>query len=151
MVYQVSVGGRMSSYSNLSDFEWKISRWYVGTWIGTGFQASNITAPYNLKYVAFDPALGFPGGSDGKESACSVGDLSSIPGSGRSAGGKKWQSAPVFLPREVHGQRSLVGYGPWGHKEWDTTEQLTLSLFTLLIQKALHRITYTVLLVKVNK
>ena len=37
-------------------------------------------------YVAFDPALGFPGGSDGKESACSVRDLSSIPGSGRSPG-----------------------------------------------------------------
>ena len=51
MAYQVSVGGRMSSYSNLSDFEWKISRWYVGTWIGTGFQASNFTAPYNLKYM----------------------------------------------------------------------------------------------------
>ena len=81
MAYQVSVGGRMSSYSNLSDFEWKISRWYVGTWIGTGFQASNFTASYN-----FDPALGSPGGSDGKESACSVGDLSSIPGSGRSPG-----------------------------------------------------------------
>ena len=33
---------------------------------------------------------------------------------------------PVFLPGESHGQRSLVGYGPWGHKELDTTEQLIL-------------------------
>ena len=33
---------------------------------------------------------------------------------------------PVFLPRESHGQRSLVGYSPRGHKESDTTEQLTL-------------------------
>ena len=32
---------------------------------------------------------------------------------------------PVFLPREFHGQRSLVGYRPWGHKESDTAEQLT--------------------------
>ena len=32
--------------------------------------------------------------------------------------------APVFLPREFHRQRSLVGYSPWGHKESDTTEQL---------------------------
>ena len=30
----------------------------------------------------------------------------------------------------IHRQRSLVGYSPWGHKESDTTEQLTLSLFT---------------------
>ena len=32
---------------------------------------------------------------------------------------------PIFLPGESHGQRSLEGYSPWGHKELDTTEQLT--------------------------
>ena len=32
---------------------------------------------------------------------------------------------PVFLPGELHGQRSLVGYSPWGHKESDTTDRLT--------------------------
>ena len=32
------------------------------------------------------------------------------------------QPTPVFLPRNFHGQRSLVGYSPWGHKESDTTE-----------------------------
>ena len=41
---------------------------------------------------------------------------------------RKWQPIPVFLPGEFHGQRSLVGYSPWGHKESDTTEWLTLSL-----------------------
>ena len=41
---------------------------------------------------------------------------------------KEWQPLPVFLPGEFHGQRSLVGYSPWGHKESDTTEWLTLSL-----------------------
>ena len=35
---------------------------------------------------------------------------------------RKWQPASVFLPGRVHGQRSLVGYSPWGHKESDTTE-----------------------------
>ena len=30
-----------------------------------------------------------------------------------------WQSTPVFLPGESHGQRSLAGYSPWGHKELD--------------------------------
>ena len=37
---------------------------------------------------------------------------------------RKWQPTPVFLLGESHGQRSLVGYSPWGHKESDTTEQL---------------------------
>ena len=42
---------------------------------------------------------------------------------------KEWQPTPVFLPGKSHGQRSLVRYSPWGWKELDTTEQLTLSLF----------------------
>ena len=36
---------------------------------------------------------------------------------------RKWQPTPIFLPGESHGQRSLVGYSPWGHKESDTTER----------------------------
>ena len=35
---------------------------------------------------------------------------------------REWQPTPVFLPGEFHGQRSLVGYSPQGHKELDTTE-----------------------------
>ena len=38
---------------------------------------------------------------------------------------REWQPTPVFFPRKFHGPRSLVGYSPWGHKESDTTEQLT--------------------------
>ena len=34
---------------------------------------------------------------------------------------RKWQPTPVFLPGKSHGQRSLVGYSPWGHKELDMT------------------------------
>ena len=37
---------------------------------------------------------------------------------------RKWQSIPVFLPGESHGQRSLVGYSLWGYKELDMTEGL---------------------------
>ena len=33
-----------------------------------------------------------------------------------------WQLTPVFFPGESHGQRSLTGYRPWGHKESDMTE-----------------------------
>ena len=42
---------------------------------------------------------------------------------------REWQSTPIFLPGEFHGQRSLVGYSPWGHKESDKTERLTFPLF----------------------
>ena len=41
---------------------------------------------------------------------------------------REWLSIPVFLLGESNGQKSLVGYSPWGCKELDTTEQLTLSL-----------------------
>ena len=36
---------------------------------------------------------------------------------------KEMESTPVFLPGESHGQRSMAGYGPWSHKESDTTAQ----------------------------
>ena len=42
---------------------------------------------------------------------------------------REWQPPPVFLPGEFYGQRSLVGYSPWGSKESNTTEGLTLSYF----------------------
>ena len=38
---------------------------------------------------------------------------------------REWQPTPVFLPGEFHGQKSLEGYSPWGHKESDTKEQLS--------------------------
>ena len=38
---------------------------------------------------------------------------------------RKWQPTPVFLPGESQGQRNLVGYSPWGHKELDTTSDYT--------------------------
>ena len=68
---------------------------------------------------------GVRGSSVGKEPACNAGDARdtySIPGSGRSPWRRAWQPTPVFLPEESHGQRSLAGYSPWGHKESGTTE-----------------------------
>ena len=38
------------------------------------------------------------------------------------------QSTPALLPGKFHGQRSLIGFSPWGHKESDMTERLSLSL-----------------------
>jgi len=63
-----------------------------------------------------------PCGSDSKESVCNVGDPGLIPGLGRFPWRREWQPTPVFLPGEFHGQRSLVGYSPWSHKESDRAE-----------------------------
>ena len=49
---------------------------------------------------------------------------------------RKWQSTPVLLPGKSHGQRSLVGYSPWGCKESDTTEWLH---FHFHFQSTIHQ------------
>ena len=55
--------------------------------------------------------LGFPGSSDGKESACSAGDPGSILGQEDPLGEGAWQSTPVFLSGESHGQRWATVHG----------------------------------------
>ena len=75
---------------------------------------------------------GFPGGASNKEPVCQysqIWDTSSIPGLGRSPWKKPWQLTPAFLPGESHGKKSLAVYSLWDHRESDTTDQLTLSLF----------------------
>ena len=47
---------------------------------------------------------------------------------------RKWWPTPLFLPGKSQGQRSLEGYGPWGHKESDTTEPLNMHRTSLVIQ-----------------
>ena len=68
---------------------------------------------------------GFPCGADGKESTCNVGDLGMIPRLGRSPGGRHGNPLQYSCLENPHGQRSLVGYSPWGRKELDTTERLS--------------------------
>ena len=51
-------------------------------------------------------------------------DMGSIPKSGRFYWRRTWHPTPVVLPGESHGQKSLVGYSPWGCKESDTTKRL---------------------------
>ena len=114
------------------------------------FHSENMVPSINMQ--------GFPDSSVGKESACNAGDPGSIPGWGRSSGEGigcplqySWASlvaqlvknppamqetwvekipwrrerlpTPVFWPGEFHGL-----YSPWGHKELDMTDQLSLSL-----------------------
>ena len=68
-----------------------------------------------------------------KETACHVGDLGFDPWVGKIPWRRERLPTPVFWPGEFHGQRSLTGYSPWGHKESDTTERLSLFLIFGLI------------------
>ena len=92
---------------------------------------------FNGKYPHL---LSFPGGSDGKESACNAGDLSSIPGLGRSPGGGHGNPLQYSCLENPHGPRRLVGYSPWGCKQSGTTERLsdTPTSFTSKILCKLH-------------
>ena len=66
--------------------------------------------------------MGFPGSTDGKESACHGGDPGSIPWLGRSPGEENGNPLQYSCLENPHGQKSLVGYSPWGRKESDMTE-----------------------------
>ena len=69
--------------------------------------------------------MGFPGGSDCKESTCNVGDLDLMPELGKSPGGGLGNRLQYSCLENPHGQRRLVGYSPWGRKESDMTERLS--------------------------
>ena len=45
----------------------------------------------------------------------------------------EWQPIPVFLPGKSHGQRSLIGYSLWGHKESDMTERFHFTSYTIYV------------------
>ena len=75
--------------------------------------------------------MGFPHSSVSKESACNAGDPGLMPGSGRSPGGRHGYPLQYFCLENPHGQRSLVGSSPRGHKESDTTEQLSMQHVTM--------------------
>ena len=82
--------------------------------------------------------LGFPGSSDGKESACSVGDTDSIPRSGKSPGGGNGNHSSILAwivpwTEEPDGQACSLQSCSLGVTELDMTEQLTLSLFPYIL------------------
>ena len=72
----------------------------------------------------YQKIVGFPGVSYGKESACHTGDLSWIPGLGRSPGGGNGNPLQYSCLENPHGLKSLTSCSPWGWKGWDTTEWL---------------------------
>ena len=78
-----------------------------------------------MKIVSPKRCMGFPGRASSKESPCQCRRCKRCgfdPWIGKIPWSRAWQPTPVFLPGESLGQRRLVGYGPWGRKELDTTE-----------------------------
>ena len=77
--------------------------------------------------VSPNTITGFPNGSSSKDSACQrrrPKRLGFDPWVKKIPWRRERQPTPVFLPGESHGQRSLLCYSPWGHKELDKTEWL---------------------------
>ena len=70
-----------------------------------------------MSFESKNTSLELPLWLSGKESACDSedkGDVDSVPG--KIPWRRVWQPTPVFLPGEPHGQRSLAGYSPQGHR-----------------------------------
>ena len=81
----------------------------------------------SVNSCSFGVPMGFPDGSAGNESAWNAGDTGNahaIPGSGRSAGEGNGNHSSILAWKKSHGQKCLVGYSPWDHKESDMTEYI---------------------------
>ena len=87
--------------------------------------------PLEKGQVTHSSILDFPGGSDGKESTCNSVNLGSIPGLGRSPGGRNGNPLQYSCLENHHKHRSLAGYSPWGCRVqhgWDTKHSTEASL-----------------------
>ena len=83
----------------------------------------------------------FPGGSDGKESACNVGDLGLIPGLGRSPGEGHGNPLQYSCLENPDGWRSLISDSPWDGKESDMTEHNTTAWYSKIFYSVVFSIT----------
>ena len=92
-------------------------RWYMLSGCIIQFLINPIL-PLSCHHLFSSISLGFPGGSDGKVSACNAGDMDGFdPWVRKIPWRRKWQSTPGLLPGKFHGWTSLAGYSPWGRKE----------------------------------
>ena len=86
---------------------------------------------YKFIWYPYCQFRSFPGGSAVMNPSANAEDKNLIPGKIKSPGigkipwRKKWHPTEIFLPGKSHGQRSLVGYSPWGHQESYITEWLS--------------------------
>ena len=89
-------------------------------------EGKNINAFIVNEYIS----NGFSSVSVVKNLPANIGDKGFDLWFGKIPWSRKWQPTPVFLPGKFHGQRSLLGYSLWGHKESDTTEHTHTALIS---------------------
>ena len=95
------------------------------------FSAWLVEVPGSNHFSSIRPELlGFPRGPSGKEPICHCRRCRFNSWVGKIPWRREWEPTPIFLPGKCCGQRNLVGYSPWGCKESDTTEWLTLLSFS---------------------
>ena len=127
---------------SLSKLQWWTGRPGVLRFIGSQRVGhdwmTELNVPGNILFLALLMTAilieGFPGGPSGKDHACQWRRLKRCgfnPLVGKILWRRKWQPTQVFSPGEFHGQKSLVGCIPWGCKQSDKTEQLTLSFWQM--------------------
>ena len=99
-------------------FHWQRMIQRLSSWLCFPLLCVRIAQVYQM-------LTGLPRWLSGKESACQCRRRRRWgfdPWIGKIPWRRKWQLSPAFLPGESHGQRILVDYSPWGHKESDMTE-----------------------------
>ena len=117
---------------------------YVNNCVSQSRGHGELLGPWRYIYIyIYIYIYGFLGGSDDKESACQCRRPGFDPWVRKIPWRRSLQPTPVFLPGEFHGQRSLVGYSPWGHKELDTTEQPTQQYIYVYVYIYMHTHTHT--------
>ena len=96
---------------------------------------SSVYIKLHSRLLGYDVVLELHRWLSGKESICQCRRHKRHrfdPWVGKIPQRRKWQPAPVFLPGNLHGQRSLVGYHPWGCKGSDITERLNTHIWLIL-------------------
>ena len=121
----IIVSTHLKNWNNILHFPWmqeNVDPWLkmlsqFGSWLRE--------IPWRSDRLPTPLFLGFPGDSDGRESACSAGDLDLIPGLGRSPEGWLSNQLQYSCLENPHGQRSMAGQSPCDHKQLEMTEWLS--------------------------
>ena len=123
----ISIALELFYKKNWKVFHTIVLKWKMWAHTHIQIQRTDFILPANIEAI-YKALLGFPGGPDGKNTACNAGDPGSIPGLGRSPGEGIGYSLQYSCLENSMDRGSLAGYSPLGRKELDATEQLTLTL-----------------------
>ena len=95
--------------------EWVKKLWYIYTMEHYSALKRNAFESVLMKWMSLQPII---------QSEVSQKEESKYHTLTHTSWRRQWHPTPVLLPGKSHGQRSLVGYSPWGRQELDTTERL---------------------------